>query len=214
MSVPGKCPDGGTCHSVGDECASSCYRVSCCEPLSGVFPGDVWPENVKWAAAMHHDAAVPDAIEAGAQALYNMHPEEYRKPLDERHDGDAEHLEAAAVVDAVTPIIERPFSDWMSPEEVAGQMELVRADERAKRLGSIGFRDSGTTARAAIEAEVVGRIAQKVRDSANFIAAEVRRADGKHTMGAGALGETLAESIAARIARGGEDEPHPREGTQ
>ena len=45
------------------------------------------------------------------------------------------------------------------------------------------------------------RIVQEVRDSANFIAAEVRRADGKHTMGAGALGETLAESIAARIAR-------------
>ena len=65
MSVPGKCPDGGTCHSVGDECASSCYRVACCEPLSGVFPGDVWPENVKRAAAVSQDEDLMlDALDA------------------------------------------------------------------------------------------------------------------------------------------------------
>lgn len=47
MGLRGRCPDAGTCHSVGDECALGCYRVACCEPLSGVFPGDVWPEGVK-----------------------------------------------------------------------------------------------------------------------------------------------------------------------
>lgn len=39
----GRCPDDGTCHHL---CESSCYRVFCCGPLSGVFPGDEWPADV------------------------------------------------------------------------------------------------------------------------------------------------------------------------
>lgn len=35
------CPDGGRC---GHACALYCWRVACCEPLSGVFPADRWPE--------------------------------------------------------------------------------------------------------------------------------------------------------------------------
>lgn len=41
-----KCPDDGTCHH---EClvgARPCFRVQCCAPLSGVFPDDVWPDDV------------------------------------------------------------------------------------------------------------------------------------------------------------------------
>jgi len=38
------CPDGGTCHH---ECEAACWRVSTCGPLSGVFPGDRWPEEVR-----------------------------------------------------------------------------------------------------------------------------------------------------------------------
>lgn len=42
-----KCPDGGTCRH---DCISSpdplCVRVLTCGPLSGVFPGDRWPDNV------------------------------------------------------------------------------------------------------------------------------------------------------------------------
>lgn len=37
------CPDGGTCHH---RCRAGCFRVQTCGPLSGVFPGDVWPEAV------------------------------------------------------------------------------------------------------------------------------------------------------------------------
>jgi hypothetical protein len=38
------CPDGGTCHH---ECgAARCFRVDTCEPLSGVFPGERWPDVV------------------------------------------------------------------------------------------------------------------------------------------------------------------------
>lgn len=42
------CPDGGTCHHEceGDDPAT-CFRVTGCGPLSGVFPGDVWPLHLK-----------------------------------------------------------------------------------------------------------------------------------------------------------------------
>ena len=37
------CPDGGTCHH---ECGlARCWRVDTCEPLSGVYPGNQWPED-------------------------------------------------------------------------------------------------------------------------------------------------------------------------
>jgi hypothetical protein len=38
------CPDGGTCHHA---CRMACFRVRNCEPLSGVHPGNKWPEDVK-----------------------------------------------------------------------------------------------------------------------------------------------------------------------
>jgi len=42
--VPVWCPDGGTCHH-GCLLPSACWRVNNCEPLSGVFPDDRWPEK-------------------------------------------------------------------------------------------------------------------------------------------------------------------------
>ena len=45
-----RCPDGGYCHGsemwVGSTpCAGGdCYRVRVSGPLSGVYPGDRWPE--------------------------------------------------------------------------------------------------------------------------------------------------------------------------
>ena len=38
------CPDGGTCHH---SCTSVCYRVRCCGPLSGTYPGDRWPAEIR-----------------------------------------------------------------------------------------------------------------------------------------------------------------------
>jgi hypothetical protein len=39
------CPDGGTCHH---ECGrGGCFRIDWAGPLSGVYPGDVWPEEVR-----------------------------------------------------------------------------------------------------------------------------------------------------------------------
>jgi hypothetical protein len=44
-SIPRFCPDGGTCHH---ECSvGPCFRTLCCGPLSGVFLGDVWPEEYR-----------------------------------------------------------------------------------------------------------------------------------------------------------------------
>jgi hypothetical protein len=39
------CPDGGTCHH-GCSDRARCYRVEWAMPLSGVYPGDVWPDEV------------------------------------------------------------------------------------------------------------------------------------------------------------------------
>lgn len=39
------CLDQGACHH---DCADkACFRVACCGPLSGVFPGDEWPDEVR-----------------------------------------------------------------------------------------------------------------------------------------------------------------------
>ena len=40
-----ECPDGGTCHH---ECSPpACFRVKCCGPLSGVYPRDEWPADIR-----------------------------------------------------------------------------------------------------------------------------------------------------------------------
>jgi NTP pyrophosphatase (non-canonical NTP hydrolase) len=44
------CPDGGTCHHLCRQ-DGPCFRVRYCGPLSGVFPGDSWPEDVRAAGA-------------------------------------------------------------------------------------------------------------------------------------------------------------------
>lgn len=38
------CPDGGTCHH---QCGTRCFRVTACGPMSGVYPGDRWPQEVR-----------------------------------------------------------------------------------------------------------------------------------------------------------------------
>ncbi len=57
----GRCPDGGTCHH---ECASACFRVLTCGPLSGVFEGDRWPSVV---AAEHSMLAAQEERGLGRQ---------------------------------------------------------------------------------------------------------------------------------------------------
>lgn len=42
-----QCPDGGTCHHDCKRDNHGCFRVKHCGPLSGVYPNDRWPEEVK-----------------------------------------------------------------------------------------------------------------------------------------------------------------------
>lgn len=39
-----RCPDGGKCHH---RCRDRCWRVIHCGPLSGVYPGDDWPDEIR-----------------------------------------------------------------------------------------------------------------------------------------------------------------------
>lgn len=41
------CPDGGACHHECEERGEGCFRVAFAGPLSGVYPGDRWPDTVK-----------------------------------------------------------------------------------------------------------------------------------------------------------------------
>jgi hypothetical protein len=47
-----RCPDWGTCHHL---CTTTCFRVQCCEPLSGVYPGNQWPR-----AVVEHPSPLPN----------------------------------------------------------------------------------------------------------------------------------------------------------
>lgn len=58
--APRKCPDDGACHH---ECTRTCFRVRHCEPLSGVFPGDTWPEGIH----ARHTAPAAEPIDQGAR---------------------------------------------------------------------------------------------------------------------------------------------------
>jgi hypothetical protein len=40
----GRCPDGATCHH---GCSRGCFRVRYAGPLTGVYPGDDWPDEIK-----------------------------------------------------------------------------------------------------------------------------------------------------------------------
>ncbi|QWY81954.1 hypothetical protein SEA_SICARIUS2_49 [Arthrobacter phage Sicarius2] len=44
MSEQKSCPDDGRCWH---ECVDRCFRVNNCGPLSGVFDGNEWPDDIK-----------------------------------------------------------------------------------------------------------------------------------------------------------------------
>ncbi|GAA1281742.1 hypothetical protein [Saccharothrix xinjiangensis] len=47
-----RCPDDGRCHH---GCNVGCFRVAAAGPLSGVFPGDRWPDQVRAEHADYFD---------------------------------------------------------------------------------------------------------------------------------------------------------------
>lgn len=55
-----RCPDDGRCHHACPP--GACFRVHSAGPLSGVFPGDVWPASVRetWVPAPHLTTGLVD----------------------------------------------------------------------------------------------------------------------------------------------------------
>jgi hypothetical protein len=59
-AVGRRCPDGGVCHH---DCGpDECFRVKACEPLSGVYPDDEWPETVRREYRGHCPPAARDDV--------------------------------------------------------------------------------------------------------------------------------------------------------
>lgn len=63
MNTHGPCPDRGACHHRCE--APVCYRVVAAGPVSGYYPDDVWPHQVR----MEHDPAYPGTFVAVATEL-------------------------------------------------------------------------------------------------------------------------------------------------
>lgn len=62
------CPDDGTCHH---DCplVGPCFRVLHAGPLSGVYPGDTWPEQLRFDHAAHRSTKEPPAPWTGVIAV-------------------------------------------------------------------------------------------------------------------------------------------------
>lgn len=55
------CPDGGTCHHLCSQIGGGCFRVAFCGPLSGVYPDNQWPEEVRVQNGVQPDVAEPES---------------------------------------------------------------------------------------------------------------------------------------------------------
>ena len=65
------CPDGGRCHHL---CGTrGCFRVRTSGPLSEVFPGDVWPEDVRT-----RELAPEEDMSVVARVAHNLHRIKHR----------------------------------------------------------------------------------------------------------------------------------------
>lgn len=66
MSTGERCPDGGACNH---ECIQACYRVLTCGPLSGVYPGDQWPDEVVAIAGAGENRAEAERRKQGLDGI-------------------------------------------------------------------------------------------------------------------------------------------------
>jgi hypothetical protein len=76
-----RCPDDGACHHA---CEETCWRVSACGPLSGVYPGDDWPAEVVAANPPDGTVRVEDVLIGAAT----------RKPCKTCHGAGSTHGQA------------------------------------------------------------------------------------------------------------------------
>lgn len=69
------CPDGGVCHH---ECVGlDCFRTRCCEPLSGVYPGDRWPDWIAGAPMLFVGGPFDGRVEKVWNFREDVTPDEY-----------------------------------------------------------------------------------------------------------------------------------------
>jgi len=134
-----RCPDDGVCHgstiAVGSEpCApGECYRVRVAGPLSGVYPGDRWPDEVRAANGaeprpravreLFREAAEQEAVSGEAAAVL------VGPVKDGRHGEVQAELRRIQVavrgqMDGIRPIEAVVLTyRWTPPTEWAGGME-------------------------------------------------------------------------------------------
>jgi hypothetical protein len=99
-------------------------------------------------------------IEQGAQALYELHPEGYQKPLDQRHAGDSEHVEAAAVLAEVVPLIladKVDHEDWNEVVMVLGDA-LIRTNALWNSVMALRPDESGRISKGLVLAMIKGEV--------------------------------------------------------
>lgn len=97
-----QCPDAGTCHH---RCVSGCWRVLHAGPLSGVYPDDTWPTNVRRGmGALVQDGGTTTAgiywpgRTGSVLAFLHAHVAEHGYPPSIREVGDAVGLTSVSSV--------------------------------------------------------------------------------------------------------------------
>ena len=105
----GDCPDYGACHhDCGD---GPCFRVQYCGPLSGVYPDDEWPVDVK----MRH---APDDLDQFIDE--NMEDPEFAEAMD--------RLALAQRLLVVEPVITAHLTDLrMDTDEDNALLDEIRS---------------------------------------------------------------------------------------
>lgn len=76
------CPDGGACHSHPGCGDNYCFRVRACGPLSDVFPGDRWPDDIVKRMSTKPDG---DVITVQRQAAGGEPVTHVIEPVDDNH---------------------------------------------------------------------------------------------------------------------------------
>lgn len=128
MSRHNACPDGGTCHHGCDFDRPECFRVRTCEPLSGVFADDRWPEGVRRVYGEPSDSREEiRRIETGIACLW---PDGLR-----RMHYDPEFKAAVTTAAWALTQVREGGPSRPSREEVLATIQDRLAEERLRRQG-------------------------------------------------------------------------------
>lgn len=127
------CPDRGTCHH---QCPpSACFRVRTCGPLSNVFPGDAWPEEVRREHLAPCGASDPGLHGWSCTMVAGHEPVIPRDPWNpaeryEHHDGAHHAYWGRKVVGEIakSPLPEPDITVGVRVEHLTASLDFVRED--------------------------------------------------------------------------------------